>query len=147
MAIDQTWSNPSTGEAIDLNAGDQLTAVTWDKVMSNIKRIGGTAGPPNTQETRGAFPVSGYVMGALAHDMHVEGGTVDVTNANDRSGFAAVAFANAYAAAPFVVATCQELTDSPWFITDLTGNGFNLHSYAANTNVYTFHWIAIGSDV
>lgn len=75
MAVDQTWTDPSTSGAIDLATDDILTETVWDKVLSDLKRLGGTAGPPNTQATRGAFPVSGYMMGAIGHDRHVESGT------------------------------------------------------------------------
>lgn len=147
MAVNQTWTDPSTGGEIDLGTGETLPETVWDKVLSDIKAMGGTAGPPNTQATRGVFPVSGYVMGAIAHDVHIESGTVDVTCAGDRSGYAAVSFANAFASAPKVVATPTEAVTEGWYCTDITGSGFNLHDYTANTDVHTYHWIAIGSDV
>jgi len=44
VAIDTTWTDPSTGGAIDLNAGDPLPEAVWDKVLSDLKRLGGTDG-------------------------------------------------------------------------------------------------------
>lgn len=44
MAVDETYTDPSTGGAIDLNTGQTLTETVWDKVLSNLKHIGHTAG-------------------------------------------------------------------------------------------------------
>lgn len=46
MAISDTWSDPSEGGTLDLSAGDVLTAAVWEKVMSNLLRLGGTTGAP-----------------------------------------------------------------------------------------------------
>lgn len=55
MAIDTTWTDPSTGGAIDLDAGEQLTAVIWDKVLSNLKRLGGANGELYVTDAGNAF--------------------------------------------------------------------------------------------
>lgn len=44
MAVDTTWTDPSTGGAIDLNTGGILTETIYDKILSNIKKIGGVNG-------------------------------------------------------------------------------------------------------
>ncbi len=154
MGVDQTWTDPSTGGAIDLGTDDILPEVVWDKVLSNLKRLGGTAGPPNVQATRGAFPVSGYVMGATGHDRHVEGGTVNVTT-NNRAGYTDVTFANAFASAPYVVACAVGAPLPDGFDCRNTSGsgapgptGFRLVDNTDGTGVvHTFHWIALGSDV
>lgn len=48
MAVDTTWTDPSTAGAIDLNAGGFLTEVIYDKILSNLKRLGGTDGNTKT---------------------------------------------------------------------------------------------------
>lgn len=148
MAVTQTWTNPSTGGAIDLNTDDTLVETVWDLLLSCFAALGGTAGPPHTQATRGVFPVSGYLMGALAHDMHIEEGTVEVTRNAGRTGNAAVTFDNAFASAPRV--WCQIVTKANpegWWPSSITGNGFTLNDYSAETDTVTYYWLAIGSDV
>ncbi|MFH0900681.1 MAG: hypothetical protein V2A73_08645 [Pseudomonadota bacterium] len=44
MTINAVWTDPSDAGALDLDTDDQLTETVWDAVMSNIKRLGGTAG-------------------------------------------------------------------------------------------------------
>lgn len=44
MAIDTVWTDPSTAGTIDLNTGGILTETIYDKILSNLKRLGGTAG-------------------------------------------------------------------------------------------------------
>lgn len=44
MSVNTTWTDPSTGGTIDLGTGEVLTEVVWDKVLSNLKALGGTAG-------------------------------------------------------------------------------------------------------
>src|SRR5215210_4554215 len=53
MAVGTTWTNPSTGGAIDLNTNDVLTETVWDAVLSNLKHLGGTTGTQavRTQKT------------------------------------------------------------------------------------------------
>ena len=151
MAVTQTYTDPSTGGALDLNTDDILPETVWDLLLSCIKALGGTAGPPHTQATRGVFPASGYVMGATGHDKHVEGGTVNVVGQSDRSGYADMSFADAFAAAPVVTitpVTNANITQSgEWSITNVTTTGFRLRLEAATTETITFHWIALGSDV
>lgn len=103
MAVDQVWTDPSTGGGIDLNTNDVLTETVWDKVLSDLKRLGGTAGPTNVQATRGAFPVSGYVMGAVGHDRHVEYATQTTNSVGDTVITThAYTFTDAFASAPVV---------------------------------------------
>jgi len=45
MAVNTTWTDPSTGGAIDLATGQVLTEVIYDKILSNLKALGGTTGP------------------------------------------------------------------------------------------------------
>lgn len=48
MAVDTTWTDPSTGGAIDLGTGGILTETIYDKILSNLKRLGGTDGDSKT---------------------------------------------------------------------------------------------------
>ena len=42
MAINETWTNPTSTD-LDLGVGDIVTEDTWDKMISNLNRLGGTA--------------------------------------------------------------------------------------------------------
>lgn len=44
MTINTTWTDPSDAGTLDLDTDDQLTETVWDALVSNIKRLGGTAG-------------------------------------------------------------------------------------------------------
>ena len=48
MTVNQTYTDPSTSGGLDLSTGDVLTETVWDKVLSNIKAMGGTANEPTT---------------------------------------------------------------------------------------------------
>ena len=156
MAVDQTWTDPSTGGAVDLSTGDILTETIYDKILSNIKRIGGTTGPTNVQATRGAFPVSGYVMGAVAHDVHVESGIATIASANTGGHTTtSVTFGNAFAAAPAVTTNVQASTTvAPEGIQShaisvlTTGATIDVYQTSGSTaTAVSIGWIACGSDV
>lgn len=44
MAVDTTWTDPSTAGSIDLNTDQVLTETIYDKLLSNLKHLGGTKG-------------------------------------------------------------------------------------------------------
>jgi hypothetical protein len=46
MAVDTTYTDPSTGGALDLATGQPLPETVWDKLLSNIKAIGSTDNSP-----------------------------------------------------------------------------------------------------
>lgn len=138
MAVDTTWTDPSTGGAIDLDAGDTLTATVWDKVLSNLKHLGG---------------VSGYHLSIpFSADWHIEGGVVDFgTVAASSNEWHAVSFTDAFSAAPAMVVNMQSFGDigQPIIVADNTtttgGDTIILNQAGTDmTNVYV-GWIAIGA--
>lgn len=44
MPVNTTWTDPSTGGTIDLATNDVLTETIYDKILSNLKHLGGTVG-------------------------------------------------------------------------------------------------------
>lgn len=147
MAVTQTWTDPSTGGAIDLGTGDVLTETIYDKILSNLKHIAGASGFSTTLDaTRGIQPASGHFMGAAAVNHHVEGGTVNVTRNAGRTGSAAVTFANAYASAPNVVATPGGDNSDGWKVTSISTTGCTINDLSANTDTIAYYWHAEGAD-
>lgn len=144
MAIDQTWTDPSTGGDIDLDTDDVLPEVVWDKVISNLKRLGGTTGPTNVQATRGAFPSSGYVMGAVGHDRHVESGVNNVDMDGDPA--TSPTFTVAFVGAPNVTLAIQ--ADADYWV-NLIGapstTGFTMKGNGGSGTSTPVHWIACGA--
>lgn len=144
MTINQTWTDPSEAGTIDLDTNDILTDTVWDALVSDVARIGGTAGPPNVQAARGAFPVSGYVMGALGNDRHVESGNGSANS----SGNLVVTFANAYASAPNVIAVPNSTLSRNSSVDTITTTGCNVNRWIPGTGpeAGTVHWVAEGAD-
>jgi hypothetical protein len=151
MAIDQVWTSPVEGGAIDLDANQQFTEVVYDKILSNINRIGGSSGPPNAATGRGVFPLSGYIMGGLAFDLHVEGGTTTVSGTAGRNGYRDITFTNSFATTPLsvTVTVVTSSTGVAWGehgISNIASGGFRLHNYTAAAAAITYTWLALGSD-
>lgn len=44
MAVNNTWTDPSAGGALDLATGGTVTEAVWDATVSNLLHLGGTAG-------------------------------------------------------------------------------------------------------
>lgn len=59
MTVTTTWTDPSTGGAIDLSTGSPITETVWDKVLSNLKNISGVGGHAgNTYPAEGRLSLS-----------------------------------------------------------------------------------------
>ena len=50
MAITTAWTSPAEGGTLDLSAGNTLTAAVWEALMSDVLRLGGTAGLVQTTD-------------------------------------------------------------------------------------------------
>jgi hypothetical protein len=75
MTVNTTWTDPSTGGAIDLATGQVLTEVIYDKILSNLKNIGGTTVlrvGVNSQYTTVAAALAAAVNGST---IQVDAGT------------------------------------------------------------------------
>lgn len=78
MAVNTTWSSPSTAGSsggTDLAAGDTLSETVWDRVQSNLLRLGGTDGNTKTggytidQGTDDGLALGLASSGDVAHGM------------------------------------------------------------------------------
>ena len=131
-----------TAPATFVAAATATAAQMNQQLRDNMLHVAGTTGFTATPSaTKGIEPLSGYFLGANAVNMHIEAGTA--ATAGGPPGTATITFANAFAAAPIVVATC---------IT--AGESATIQSVSATQAVIAtvgtakdFNWMALGSDV
>lgn len=123
MAIDTTWTDPSTGGAIDLDAGEQLTAVVWDKVLSNLKHLAG---------------VNGYhIKPGVSSDRMIESGNIAVNAGASQ----AVSFTTTFGAAPNVATAINQASQHAR-IGSVATTGFTMYNDGGSNG--TCYWIAEG---
>jgi hypothetical protein len=145
MAVTTGWTSPITGGAIDLNAGDQLTAVVWDKVLSNLYALAGSAGPGRQyNSSQGALPASGFpvvgnCMGALANDWHIEYGSQAIGG----NASAAITFTNAFGSSGYYLAYMPSGAQRVYY-SALAASGCTLNNGDGTST--TVKWIAVGPD-
>lgn len=144
MTVNQTWVNPATAigsGGLDVATGDTITETYLDALASDLDHIAGTSGfTAAPGATHGIEPASGYFMGANGANQHVEGGSGTCPTAGG-----SVTFANAFAAAPVVVACVNSstATQDSIVIYSVTTTGFSWKIGTADRAAY---WIAVGSD-
>lgn len=142
MTIDQAWTDPSDAGTLDLDTDDTVTEVIWDAIMSNIKRLGGTAGPTATAAGRGIEPASGYFMGGAAQDRHVEGGNAAIA----ASGSVSVTFTNAFNGnAGVALGGYGANSKGNGYIYAPGASGITIYNDYASGSV-TYGWVAHGAD-
>jgi hypothetical protein len=80
MAVDVLWTDPSTSGSLDLATGQVLTETIYDKILSNLKRFGGTDGNCKT----GKYQLGGTAV-AYSNAFNAAGLTVNQDAADDEA--------------------------------------------------------------
>ena len=84
MAVNTTYTDPSTSGGLDLSTGDTLTETVWDKVLSNLKAMGGTANEPTTLAWTPVWDTWAY---ASATTITVPAGAAAIYSVGDKIRF------------------------------------------------------------
>lgn len=127
MTIGTTWTDPSEAGTIDLDAGDVLTDVVYDKILSNIAHLGGVYG----------WHVD---VGAATGDWHIE---ANLTTINGSETGKAVSLAEAFGTSDFYLA-CMPNAAIRCYWTSRSTTGFVLNNGDGTSG--SVLWIAYGRN-
>lgn len=138
MVVNTTWSSPSTAGGsggTDLAAGDTLSETVWDRVQSNLNRLGGADGDSKTGPYRlGASSSPNNTAGLTVQQGAGDDEIVSLRSTDVAHGVTGLTDTDTYGYAKKFSATAGGLT---WLGLSETGVAFNLSGVATSEDTTT----------